>query len=176
MGEINSHEVWQVRFSDIRVKSGTRTVARDFRVLMDATTGQLRDIYSVCDTVGSSDTLPEAMGDGFVLASDCPLLPDRLPLLNFMQILDSLRHPIASSKVIRAVYVPCDTQQAAQPATWIVIIRGRETPFPISTVRLAGRPAPDQPADRYLNSLLFVVDAATGRCIRFTDAPSARRN
>jgi hypothetical protein len=167
MDRINGHPTYQIWFKNIPIKSGKRIVARDWRILIDAVSGEFLDAYSVCDSVGSSDTLPEPIGDSLERCKGCQALASGFPPYNMKQALDAVGHSISAAKVIRVSYLNCpDIGPNAIPQVWLITTRGEERPFPVS--RPSGTP---QPEPRFLNAMEYVVDATNNILLYFARPP-----
>jgi hypothetical protein len=176
-GMIRHRDIWQVDFHDVAVGRDDSLVIhpfwvrRDFTVLIDPLDGRLLSVYSLCDSVGSSDTLPEPPAD----AADEYLagrgikyvrLPDsaaKLPLLDAFRSC-IMRQP-AFAKVVRAVYVDYSTRRHTYPHRWLIILRGTDKPMVVHG------PDPNSVPLNQRNTLLYSIDAETGRGDFMINAP-----
>ena len=120
-GLMNGQQVWSVRFQNISVDSGQHAVKREFQVSLDPITGQLLQVVSICDDVGSSDTLPEpeaAVAESLLAAGNMKIngLPANVPPVSFYQALQSTWYTNpARSKVVKGLYLDYTIQDERYP-------------------------------------------------------------
>lgn len=176
-GEIIHRDIWQVDFHDVAVGRDDSLVIhpfwvrRDFTVFIDPLDGRLLSAYSICDSVGSSDTLPqpsasaadeELAARGITYAG----LPDNLAEVPLLDAFRScvLREP-AFAKVVRALYVDYSINGHARPHRWLIILHGTDKPMTVLG------PDPNSVPVNQRNALLFSVNAETGSTDFVTNAP-----
>lgn len=174
---IKDQEVWEVHMPNVPVGRADEMVIlpfwihRDFKVLIDPVNGYLLSVYSLCDSVGSSDTLPEPTpakaneylsGRGIVFTAFPDSIPD-VPLLEAFK--GCIFKEPAYAKVIRAIYINYSTNNRDYTKRWLIILRGTKTPMS------AHGPGASSVPTNHRNILMFSIDATTGRCDYMTNAP-----
>lgn len=175
--KIIDRDVWEITFHDVAVGRDDTLiihpfwVRRDFTVLIDPADGQLLSVYSVCDSVGSSDTLPEPPAEAaneYLAERDIRYVgvPDSLANVPLLEAFRScmMREP-AYAKVVRAIYVDYSTSKHAYPHRWLIILRGTDKPMMVLG------PDPKSVPLNQRNALLFSVDAKTGKSDFMINAP-----
>lgn len=170
---VNNREVWHLKFRNVPVERGSVKTMRDFEVKVDPQTGNLLSIYSISETAGSSDTLPEPTAeDSEKFLNDRAYtfdgLPSEIPKVSFNKALEACIMNPVRAKIIRGIYVNHSTITGKLPPAWIIILRGLDASVPVS-----GRAEATAPFNQR-NSILCAVDATTGYLIYCTNAPYRR--
>lgn len=168
--KINGRNIWQVTFRDIPVGQGTTKIReRDFEVTLDPETGKLIKIFSISDTEGSSDTIPQPSAkkaEEWFKARKYVFnqLPDVTGDLPFWQALQKvwIANP-ARTKIIKAYYWDYSDSNGRHPFTWFIILRGIKDPLPNA--------GPVKTPDCGRNFMMSAINAESGILMYTVTAP-----
>jgi hypothetical protein len=167
---INGHEVWRVKFQHIPLSHGIFNSFRDFEVLLNPSSGQLLSVYSISDSAGSSDTLPEPSPDTVEMSLNIRniifnALPEQVPTISFYDALQASMESPTNAKIIKGLFMDQTSPKGHNAQTWIIILRGLEPPA--MTSGLAARHVPANQR----NSIWCFINGVTGKCMFDIDAP-----